>query len=171
MENAQKGEENMNYSPLRYPGGKSKIAPFVSLLIEKTNLGECTYVEPFAGGAGVALSLLFDGTVTSIVINDYDKAIYSMWKAILEETEDFINLVRTVPLTIDEWRKQKQIYNDENKKYSLKLGFATFYLNRTNRSGILAAGPIGGYKQTGNYLMDVRYNREDLIQRIKKISE
>ena len=98
----------MNYSPLRYPGGKSKIAPFVSLLIEKSNLDECTYVEPFAGGAGVALSLLFDGTVTNIVINDYDKAIYSMWKAILEETEAFINLVQTAPLTIDEWRKQKQ---------------------------------------------------------------
>ena len=171
MDNAQKGELNMNYSPLRYPGGKSKIAPFVSLLIEKTKLDECTYVEPFAGGAGVALSLLFDGTVTNIVINDYDKAIYSMWKSILEETEAFINLVRTVPLTIDEWRKQKQIYNNENKKYSLELGFATFYLNRTNRSGILAAGPIGGYKQTGNYLMDVRYNREALIQRIKKIAE
>ena len=102
MDNAQKGELNMNYSPLRYPGGKSKIAPFVSLLIEKTKLDECTYVEPFAGGAGVALSLLFDGTVTNIVINDYDKAIYSMWKSILEETEAFINLVRTVPLTIDE---------------------------------------------------------------------
>ena len=134
-------------------------------------LYKCTYVEPFAGGAGVALSLLFDGTVTNIVINDYDKAIYSMWKAILEETEAFINLVQTAPLTIDEWRKQKQIYNNQNKKYSLELGFATFYLNRTNRSGILAAGPIGGYKQTGNYLMDARYNREVLIKRIKKIAE
>ena len=171
MKNTQKGETDMNYSPLRYPGGKSKIAPFVSLLIEKSNLGECTYVEPFAGGAGVALSLLFAGTVTSIVINDYDKAIYSMWKAILEETEAFINLVQTVPLTIDEWRKQKQIYNDQNKKYSLELGFATFYLNRTNRSGILEAGPIGGYKQIGNYLMDARYNREALIERIKKIAK
>lgn len=171
MKNTQKGGTDMNYSPLRYPGGKSKIAPFVSLLIGKSNLDECTYVEPFAGGAGVALSLLFDGTVTNIVINDYDKAIYSMWKAILEETEAFINLVQTAPLTIDEWRKQKQIYDNQNKKYSLELGFATFYLNRTNRSGILAAGPIGGYKQTGNYLMDARYNREVLIKRIKKIAE
>lgn len=170
MENSQNGESNMNYSPLRYPGGKSKIAPFVSLLIEKSNLCECTYVEPFAGGAGVALSLLFEGTVTNIVINDYDKAIYSMWKAILEETDAFINLVRTVPLTIDEWKAQKEIYTNENKRYSLELGFATFYLNRTNRSGILAAGPIGGYKQTGNYLIDARYNREALIQRINKIA-
>ena len=170
MKKEQKGEMEMNYSPLRYPGGKSKIAPFVSLLIEKSNLGECTYVEPFAGGAGVALSLLFEGTVTDIVINDYDKAIYSMWKAIITETDAFINLVCNTPLTIDEWKKQKNIYTNENKKYSLALGFATFYLNRTNRSGILAAGPIGGYNQTGNYLIDARYNREALVDRIEKIA-
>lgn len=160
----------MNYSPLRYPGGKSKIAPFVSLLIEKCNIGECTYVEPFAGGAGVALSLLFEGTVTDIVINDYDKAIYSMWRAILDETKAFINLVHTTPLTIDEWKIQKKIYTNKNNKYSLELGFATFYLNRTNRSGILAAGPIGGFDQTGNYLIDARYNRESLVKRIEKIA-
>lgn len=170
MKQIRKGEKDMNHSPLRYPGGKSKIAPFVSLLIEKCNLNGCTYVEPFAGGAGVALTLLFEGAVTDIVINDYDKAIYSMWKAILSETDAFINLVRTTPLTIEEWKKQKEIYTYKNQKYSLALGFATFYLNRTNRSGILAAGPIGGYNQTGNYRIDARYNRESLIERIEKIA-
>ena len=170
MKGTQKGMLDMNHSPLRYPGGKSKIAPFVSLLINKAGLGECTYVEPFAGGAGVALSLLFNGIVSNIVINDYDKAIYSMWRAILTETDAFINLVRVTPLTIDEWRRQKRIYINENKKYSLELGFATFYLNRTNRSGILAAGPIGGYEQTGNYSIDARYNREALVKKIKKIA-
>ena len=171
MKVASKGETDMNYSPLRYPGGKSKIAPFVSLIIKKCNLDECTYVEPFAGGAGVALALLFEGTVTDIVINDYDKAIYSMWKAILTETNDFLDLIRNTPLTIDEWKKQKDIYLHENQKYSLALGFATFYLNRTNRSGILAAGPIGGYNQTGNYLIDARYNKEVLIEKIEKIAK
>ena len=166
----RKGETDMNYSPLRYPGGKSKIAPFVALLIEKSNISECTYIEPFAGGAGVALFLLFEGIAADVVINDYDKAIYSMWKAILCETESFINLVKTAPLTIDEWKKQKNIYTNQNNKYSLELGFSTFYLNRTNRSGILAAGPIGGYDQTGNYLIDARYNRESLVERIEKIA-
>lgn len=171
MKEIRKGEKDMNYSPLRYPGGKSKIAPFVSLIIKKCNLNECTYIEPFAGGAGVALALLFEGTVTDIVINDYDKAIYSMWKAILTETEAFINLILNTPLTIAEWKKQKEIYTNENQKYSLALGFATFYLNRTNRSGILAAGPIGGYNQTGNYLIDARYNKESLIERIETIAK
>jgi len=171
MKIKQKGEADMNYSPLRYPGGKSKIAPFVSLLIKKSNLNKCTYIEPFAGGAGVALYLLFEGVATDIVINDYDKAIYSMWRAILSETDKFINLIYNTPLTIDEWKRQKYIYTNENKKYSLALGFATFYLNRTNRSGILSAGPIGGYEQTGNYLIDARYNKEHLVEKIKKIAK
>lgn len=168
---AQEGKTDMNYSPLRYPGGKSKIAPFVSLLIEKSNLEECIYVEPFAGGAGVALSLLFDGSVADVVINDYDKAIYSTWKAILDETERFANLISTIPLTIDEWKRQKNIYLTQNKRYSFELGFATFYLNRTNRSGILSAGPIGGYLQTGNYLIDARFNRDDLVKKIQRIAQ
>lgn len=160
-----------NYSPLRYPGGKSKLAPFVSLVIKKANLHNPIYIEPFAGGAGTALELLFDGTVSEIVINDYDKAIYSMWKAILTNTRKFIKLIQDTPINDAEWRKQKNIYNTQNKKYSLELGFAAFYLNRTNRSGILSAGPIGGHDQTGNYLIDARFNKDDLIKRIKKIAK
>lgn len=160
-----------NYSPLRYPGGKSKLAPFVSLVIKKSNLPNPVYIEPFAGGAGTALELLFDGTVSEIVINDYDKAIYSMWRAILTNTRKFIKMIEDTPINDDEWRKQKDIYNTQNKKYSLELGFAAFYLNRTNRSGILSAGPIGGHDQTGNYLIDARFNKNDLITRIKKIAK
>lgn len=160
-----------NYSPLRYPGGKSKLAPFVSLVIKKANLQNPVYIEPFAGGAGTALELLFDGTVSEIVINDYDKAIYSMWRAILTNTRKFIKMIEDTPINDAEWRKQKDIYNTQNKKYSLELGFAAFYLNRTNRSGILSAGPIGGHDQTGNYLIDARFNKNDLITRIKKIAK
>ncbi|MCM1272127.1 MAG: DNA adenine methylase [Clostridium sp.] len=160
-----------NYSPLRYPGGKSKLASFVSLVIKKTDIKSPIYIEPFAGGAGIALELLFNGTVDEIVINDYDKAIYSMWRAILTNTRKFIELIENTPLNDAEWRKQKNIYITQNKKYSLELGFAAFYLNRTNRSGILSAGPIGGHNQTGNYLIDARFNKDDLIARIKKISK
>ena len=161
----------MNYSPLRYPGGKSKIAPLIRLIIEKTGVPDITYIEPFAGGAGVALSLLIEGAVNQIVINDYDKAIYSFWRALKESPYELINLIEHTPLTIDEWKRQKDIYVNQNKRYSIELAFAAFYLNRTNRSGILSAGPIGGYAQTGNYGMDARFNRNALINRILKIAE
>ena len=160
-----------NYSPLRYPGGKSKLAPFVSLIIEKSNLHLPIYIEPFAGGAGIALELLFNGTVSEIVINDYDKAIYSMWRAILTQTRKFIKLIEDTPVNVAEWKKQKIIYSTQNDKYSLELGFATFYLNRTNRSGILSAGPIGGYDQTGDYPITARFNKNELIHRIKQIAK
>lgn len=161
----------VNYSPLRYPGGKSKIAPLIQLIIEKIEDPEITYIEPFAGGAGVALNLLIDGTVNQIVINDYDKAIYSFWRALKESHQELIELIKHTPLTITEWRRQKNIYCTQNKKYSVELGFAAFYLNRTNRSGILSAGPIGGYDQAGNYTMAARFNRATLISRIQEIAK
>lgn len=161
----------MNYSPLRYPGGKSKIAPLIRLIIEKTGSSDITYIEPFAGGAGVALSLLIEGVVDQVVINDYDKAIYSFWRALKEAPQELIDLIEHTPLTIEEWKHQKDIYSTQNKRYSVELGFAAFYLNRTNRSGILSAGPIGGYNQTGNYGMDARFNRDALIGRIQEIAK
>lgn len=161
----------VNYSPLRYPGGKSKIAPIIRLIIEKTGYSGITYIEPFAGGSGVALSLLFNGFVDKIVINDYDKAIYSFWRAIKESPKELISLVKNTPITIEQWQQQKHIYCTNNQRYSIELGFAAFYLNRTNRSGILNAGPIGGYNQTGNYGIDARFNRDALIGRIEEIAK
>ena len=135
-----------NYSPLRYPGGKSALYPTISSIIKSNNLDHCTYVEPFAGGANIAWSLLIDGVVDYIIINDADIAVYSFWRAIIESTPWFIDKVKNVPVTVEEWHKQRAILRGA-KKYSKELGFATFFLNRTNRSGILEAGPIGGYDQ------------------------
>lgn len=159
----------MNYSPLRYPGGKSKLYKLVKYMIEKVD-DKIVYIEPFVGGAGLALLLLFNKDVDSIIINDYDKGIYSFWRAILTETGKFVKMIEETPITIDEWRKQKEIFNKNNKKYSLELGFATFYLNRTNRSGIIKAGPIGGYEQSGKYKLDCRFNKIELVKRILKIA-
>ena len=159
-----------NYSPLRYPGGKSALYPVISSVIKSNKMKHCIYVEPFAGGASIAWSLLIDGVVDYAIINDADKAVYSFWRAIMESTQWFVEKIRTTPVTVDEWRKQRDILRN-SKKYSKELGFAMFYLNRTNRSGILDAGPIGGYDQTGEYKIDCRFNREVLIKKILKISE
>ena len=159
----------MFYSPLRYPGGKGKLEPFMELLIKQTGHVGGTYMEPFAGGAGIALELLEKGIVNDIVINDLDKGIYSFWRAILTETDRFVNDIRNIELTIDEWNRQKKIV-ENCSRYSYELGFATFYLNRTNRSGIIKGGVIGGTEQAGNWRMDARFNREDLVERIVKVA-
>lgn len=160
----------MFYSPLRYPGGKAKLARFMEFIIKERGYAGGTYIEPFAGGAGIAVELLLRDVVSRIVINDYDKGIWSFWKAILTETERFISEIRTVPLTINEWEKQRAISFNYNKKYSFELGFATFYMNRTNRSGIIKGGVIGGLQQTGKWKIDARFNRESLISRIESIA-
>lgn len=159
----------MFYSPLRYPGGKGKLSSLMELLIRQTGHYGGTYIEPFAGGAGIALELLEKKIVNDIVINDLDKGIYSFWRAILTETGRFVDDIRNVELTISEWEKQRNIIFN-NKKYSYELGFATFFLNRTNRSGIIKGGVIGGKKQSGKWRMDARFNREDMINRITRIS-
>ena len=159
-----------NYSPLRYPGGKSRLSEFIKLIIENIGMTNCTYIEPFAGGAGVALSLLVDNCVNDIVINDYDKAIYSFWRAIKTDSEELIEKIINTPVTMDEWYKQKEIYT-QTHVYSVDLAFSTLFLNRTNRSGILSAGPIGGYAQDGEWKLNVRYDKTKLIEKIKKIAD
>ena len=160
----------MYYSPLRYPGGKGKLASFMEYMIDQLGHRGGTYIEPFAGGAGIAMELLLRNVVSRIVINDYDKAVWSFWKAILTETDRFVEEIRTVPLTVDEWQKQHEILVTQNDKYSFELGFAAFYLNRTNRSGIIKSGVIGGQEQAKDWKMDVRFKREELVTRIQRIA-
>ena len=159
------------YTPLRYPGGKTSLYEFFKDVIEHNEWKNIVYIEPYAGGAGAALSLLITGHVSSIVINDYDKSIYCFWLSILNDTNAFIEKIEKTPTTTDEWRKQKEIYRLSDDSKPLALGFATFYLNRTNRSGILNAGPIGGHSQNGKWKIDARYNKQALIQKIRTIAE
>jgi DNA adenine methylase len=157
-------------SPLRYPGGKGSFYPFFVELLKHNELKNIQYYEPFAGGAGVALALLSSDLATEVILNDADYHIYSFWSAILYDNSRFIEKLYSIELSIQEWHFQKAIYNAP-KSYSLfDVGFSTFYLNRCNRSGILAgAGPIGGYEQKGNWKLDARFNKESLIKKIVNI--
>lgn len=159
------------FSPLRYPGGKGLLGDFLTDVITINNLRGGIYYELYAGGAGAALRLLFNRTVKKIVINDADYRIYSFWYSILYHTKNFISLLDTCILSIEEWKKYKSIYDNALNEKITDVGFATFYLNRTNRSGILhKAGPIGGMDQKGNYLINARFNKEDLKNRIRYIA-
>ena len=156
------------HSPLRYPGGKTSLLPFFEKIIENHGLEKITYIEPFAGGAGAALALLLSEKVDRIVINDLDKAIYAFWKSSVFNSTKFIKKIKITPVTISEWRKQKAIYIDP-KANLFDLGFATFFLNRTNTSGILDGGPIG-VKTKGKYKINARFNKNTLIERIRQIA-
>jgi len=156
-------------SPLRYPGGKGRLAQYVIDLIEMNGLTGCHYAEAYAGGAGIAISLLYLEYASHVHLNDIDRAVYSFWRAVLDNPEDMARMVRDTPLTLDERLRQKAIYRDPNAG-TLDLGFATFYLNRTNRSGIIHGGVIGGNGQAGAYRIDARFNRSELARRVEKVA-
>ena len=160
----------MRYSPLRYPGGKGKISSFFSELFVANNLIGGTYIEPYVGGGSIALSLLINGVANQIIINDKDRSLFAFWYSILNYTDEFCQLIENTPITIDTWYEQREIQKNKTNAELLSLGFSTFFLNRTNRSGIIKGGVIGGLNQTGNYLIDARYNSDDLKKRIKLIA-
>lgn len=158
------------FSPLRYPGGKGKVADFFKEIIRCNDLLDGVYIEPYVGGGSVALSLLINEYVNKIIINDKDISIYAFWHSVLFDTETLCQMIFDTPVSMETWRKQKEIQqNKEEEDYTL-LGFSTFFLNRTNRSGILNAGVIGGNNQMGNYKIDARMNKENLIHRIQRIA-
>lgn len=161
----------MSCSPLRYPGGKSKLYKTVLTIMEYNNLTGGTYVEPFAGGAGLAIKLLLNNKVKRIILNDKDPAIFCFWYTILNHTEAFCEKIDKTPVTVEEWKNQKSIFNlGQENNTLLDYAFSVFFLNRTNVSGILKGGVIGGQEQDGNYKINARYNKEELKKRIRNIA-
>lgn len=159
-----------HYSPLRYPGGKNKLAAFIAKICLDNNING-HYVEPYAGGASVALFLLIEGFVNQVTINDKDRSIYAFWYAVLNHTDELCKLIIDTDITVDNWYIQRDIQkNQKNSASLLILGFSTLFMNRVNRSGIINAGIIGGLNQNGNYKIDCRFNKNDLIKRIKLIA-
>jgi DNA adenine methylase len=159
-----------NFTPLRYPGGKAKLAPFVKELLRVNKLSDGSYIEPYAGGAGLALELLLQEHVSHIYLNDICRPVWAFWDAVVNNSEKLSKLVRDTPLTMDIWDIQKKILKNALREDDLKVGFAMFYLNRTNRSGILNGGVIGGRDQSGPWKIDARYNRTELVRRISAIA-
>lgn len=160
-----------HYSPLRYPGGKNCIFPFMSKLFYENNLLGISYAEPYAGGAGLALHLLLEGYVQRIYINDLDPNIYLFWKSILNRTDDFCSWIESVPVNIETWKYYKDIFKKGKSVDEFEIAKCTFFLNRTNISGVLDAGPIGGYSQTAKFKIDARFNKDDLIRKIRVIEK
>lgn len=162
---------NKLYSPLRYPGGKAPFAPFIAKVMEKNGLIDGHYLEPYAGGAGVALELLFEGQASHIHINDADPAIYAFWVSVTKHSEELLALLESTPVTMEEWFRWRLVLREESKATMVEKGFATLFLNRTNRSGILKAGVIGGKNQDGDYKLDARFKKNVVAARIEAVAK
>lgn len=160
-----------HFTPLRYPGGKGKLAVFVKQLLQLNGLVDGEYAEPYAGGAAIALELLLQEYVSHIHINDISRPIYAFWKSVLDDTEELVKLIRDTPLTVRAWDKQRRILVNLDDHDDLELGFAAFFLNRTNRSGILNGGIIGGRDQSGPWKIDARFNAGELAYRVESIAK
>lgn len=159
----------VNYTPLRYAGGKQRLVEQIKRIMQHNELHH-HYAEVYAGGAGLALTLLFQGECSAIHLNDADKAVYGFWYSVLNHTEELNRLIVDTPVTVEEWLKQREVLKREDVPL-LEQGFAAFFLNRTCRSGILNAGIIGGLKQNGRYKLTDRFNKSALISRIERIAE
>ncbi|MEL5280996.1 DNA adenine methylase [Serratia bockelmannii] len=159
------------YTPLRYPGGKGKLSYFIKDVLEINGLNDGVYVEPYAGGAGIALELLLQEYVRKIYINDIDYAIYCFWHSVINDSENLCRLIFDAKVDIDAWMKHKLVLANSSEYSPVEVGLSAFFLNRTNRSGILKAGVIGGKSQGGKWRMDVRFNKLDLVGRIQAIAE
>lgn len=156
-------------SPLRYPGGKARLFKYFLRLIHQNRLRDCRYVEPFSGGAALALELLLGHVVDTIHLNDLDRAVYAFWHSAVNRNTELRKRIEAAPVTMDTWHACRDVYRQADESDLLDLGFATFFLNRTNRSGILTGGVIGGLKQQGTWRLDARFNKKNLLQRIEAI--
>lgn len=161
----------MNSSPLRYPGGKGRMYGQIKSIIEDNKLSDLTYTEPFAGGFGIGIKLLTNCDVKRVIINDADKYIYAFWYSVFFETDKLVDKIRNTEINITNWKLQKEIYSEYEGDSKSVLGFSAFFLNRTNYSGVLKGGPIGGLEQKGKYKINCRMNKEKLIKRIIEISK
>ena len=157
------------YTPLRYPGGKGRMGPWIAELLRHNKISGGWYVEPYAGGCGAALFLLIHGYVDRIVINDADPIIFAFWKVATEQPAELVAKIKSTPVAIDTWHAQREIVTTAHEHSLLDVAFAAFFLNRTNRSGILAGGVIGGKAQSGSWKLDARYNQADLVDRIQTV--
>ena len=157
------------FSPLRYPGGKGKLVQFVKDIILANNLADGLYVEPYAGGGAVAWELLLTGVVRRIALNDISPTVYAFWDCVLNKTEELCERIENVDVTVAQWDVCKETLSNYQDAEQLDLAFSFFFLNRTNRSGILNGGIIGGREQNGEWKIDARFNKPNLVSRIRKI--
>jgi len=165
--------KNRLSNPLRYPGSKSSLTDYIATIIEENLLSGCTIYEPYAGSASVSFEMLIRGFALQAVLVERDPLIYAFWKSVFDNTEDLCNKISKLDITIQTW-KSFQLYreiSDPKEHDILELGLAGLFFNRTNFSGIIGAGPIGGQNQSSDYSIDCRFNKTRIVRQINEISQ
>jgi len=162
---------NTIYTPLRYPGGKARLSPYFKALLRENAMLDSHYVEPYAGGAGIALSLLMTEYCSHIHLNDISYPLFCFWDTVLRDPEYLCRRIRDARITTESWDRQKAILRRSKLHTNAEVGYSFLFLNRTNRSGIQNGGMIGGRNQDGKWKLDARFNKKELISRIERISE
>ncbi|MDN7724985.1 DNA adenine methylase [Burkholderia gladioli] len=161
-------------SPLRYPGGKARLAAYISGVIEENYMNGCTLYEPFAGGASVSLELLRLGFITNAVLIERDPLVYAFWWCALNIPDELCAAISACPVTMETWTQlqpTRDVSQPADGRFTiLQLGVAGLFFNRTNFSGIIGAGPIGGEAQASRYKIDCRFNKEKIIRQIRSVS-
>lgn len=157
-------------SPLRYPGGKRKLAVLIAQIFATAKRRPKIVVEPFAGGASVSIALLEAGFTDAIALADRDIMVASFWRTVFSDrAEELAHRVEKAKVSLEE--------RDRIIKYKprtdLGRAFQCLYINRTSFSGIInkRAGAIGGRAQDGKYTIGCRFNQDRIASRIRHLSK
>ena len=159
-------------NPLRYPGAKRSLINYIDNLIQANNLQRCSFFEPYAGSAVVGLELLQRGIIDRLILCEKDILIYSLWECVFNHTDELCERILRTPITIETWQQLTPLREAQQITDFpvIDLGFAGLFFNRTNFSGILKANPIGGMRQTSQYTIDCRFNKQKIIEIINNLS-
>lgn len=159
-------------NPLRYPGAKRTLVPYVDSLLGANHLHGCVFVEPYAGSAAVGLELLQRGRISRLLLCEKDILLYAFWESVFRNTDRLIAKIQNTPVNIETWQRElvyRKLTSLEQADI-LELGFAGLFFNRTNFSGILNANPIGGMHQDSSYGIACRFNKSKIIDIIRQLS-
>lgn len=157
-------------SPLRYPGGKSKLIDYILTQLDPDQLR--MVISPFTGGGSVELALLESGLTKHLVLNDKDPDVYNFWNVSLNQTDELIQLIQTRPLTVSLYETAHQYMTDKKPFNGSNIEKAFLFLinNRCSFSGIYNAGRMGGKKGSLGDL-SARYNPNTLVKQLTRLNK
>lgn len=126
-------------SPFRYPGGKTWLVPRIRQWLLSRTPRPSEFVEPFAGGGIVSLTVAFEELADRVTMVELDEHLAAVWQTILEEPNGATQLAKRIESFDLSLERVRQTLDSEPRT-RLDKAFRTIIKNRVNRGGILAPG-------------------------------